>query len=179
MNFHTFLMVPKRVILFSLFALSFLGWAGAAHARIDTTCLNEDCFVYGWENEDYSTRQISTVECRNNDCLYNGWANVYKSRLIGEVFCKADGCFNEGWTVHDTRTGRVVADVSCQTSFATSDCLQFGWVTSEPGRAPYVTRCVNGDCRNIGWDVRLPGANPLPVRCKPGGCFKTGWVTYN
>lgn len=158
-------------LFISLFAVS-------AYASVETTCIENDCFINGWENYDHRTGETSTIMCRQSDCFLNGWSNVYKDRLALEVFCKAGGCFNEGWTVQDPRTGNVTADVTCQTSFAKSDCLEFGWTTYENGQS-YITRCVNGDCRNIGWDVRIPGANPLPIRCKTGGCFTAGWITYN
>jgi len=150
----------------------------SASANLDITCTDDDCFTYGWEAYDTQTGDGSAVICREGGCLVDGWNTEYKGRMTSEVLCKPDGCFNEGWNVFSTRTGEMLADVSCQTSFATSDCLQFGWVTSEPNRRPYITRCVNGDCRNIGWDVRVPNYRPQPVRCKRGGCFTSGWTVY-
>ena len=168
----------KYLLLSAFITVSTTFAANVAQANLDVSCIEGDCLTYGWENYDIRTRQFSTIECRQNDCQADGWSVVYKSSLATEVFCKPDGCFVEGWTVMDVRTSKVLADVSCQTSFEGSDCLQFGWVTQEPGRSSYVTRCVNGDCRNIGWDVRVPGYAPQPVRCKQGGCFTSGWIVY-
>jgi hypothetical protein len=165
--------VSQVAFAFVLFLMGSSAWA-----NLDISCVDGDCFSYGWITLDTRTNNESTVVCRDFDCLGNGWFTEYKNNLASEVFCKPDGCFNEGWTVYDPRSGRTVADVSCQTSFANSDCLQYGWVTTEPGRGSYVTRCVNGDCRNIGWDVQVPGYAAQPVRCKQGGCFNSGWTVY-
>lgn len=149
-----------------------------AHANLDITCIFEDCLTEGWQSFDLRSGDSSLTVCRENDCNLNGWQNEYKERPVTEVYCKPEGCFDEGWRVYDSRSGNLVADVSCQSSFASSSCLQFGWTTYEPGFGSYVTRCLNGDCQNLGWDVRVPGYAPQAVRCKRGGCFTIGWIVY-
>ena len=159
-------------IVIALTAFSF-----TANANLDITCVLDDCLTEGWHVYDQRTGDSSIAVCREDDCLINGWNNEVRDRVVTETICKDGGCFNSGWIVYASN-GRMLADVSCQTSFATSDCLMYGWTTYEPGRGTYVTRCLNRDCATYGWDVQYAGFAPQPVRCKSGGCFSTGWTVY-
>ncbi len=149
-----------------------------ASANVNVSCVSGDCLKSGWTTFDTYSRETSQSTCHNEDCTKSGWYNIFREQVTSEVLCKADGCFIEGWQVFDTRTGRLVSDVSCQKSFVTSDCLRFGWTTFEPGRGSFVTRCANGNCSEVGWDILIPGYAAQPVRCKTGGCFVAGWIIY-
>ncbi|MCB0349702.1 MAG: hypothetical protein KDD38_00880 [Bdellovibrionales bacterium] len=149
-----------------------------ANANIDVNCIMEDCLTEGWQSFDQRSGESNLTVCRDNDCNLSGWHNEYKEKPVSEVECKPEGCFNEGWKVYDARNGNLLSDVTCQSSFSGSACLQFGWTTYQPGRATITTRCLNGDCRNSGWDVYVPGYAPQSVRCKRGGCFTIGWTVY-
>lgn len=164
----------KSSMIFCLFLI--LG--RVAHADVNISCIFQDCLRHGWQIYDERTGNSSLVSCRFGDCAENGWTEEYQNRVISQSDCKVGGCFNGGWRMVDSNTGRLLADVSCLNSFASSDCLQSGWTTFEPGRGSYTTRCVRGDCRNFGWDVLVQGFAPQPVRCKNGGCFLIGWLIY-
>lgn len=152
-------------------------FSNMAYANLDITCVAESCLTEGWVVYDMRTGNSSTSICVANDCSKNGWRGIYKGQVSSEIICKEGGCFEQGWRAYDFNR-RLVADVSCQNSFAGSSCLKYGWVTYEPGRGSYLTQCVNGDCENIGWDVIVNGYAPQAVRCKEGGCFTIGWTLY-
>ncbi|OFZ11793.1 MAG: hypothetical protein A2Z20_05530 [Bdellovibrionales bacterium RBG_16_40_8] len=150
-----------------------------AKANVDVTCILEDCLREGWQTIDTRTGSSTLISCEGGDCELNGWHEEHRGSVITQTYCKTNGCFIDGWTVYRADNGRMIMDVTCQTSFASADCLEFGWVTYMPDRGSYITRCMNGDCRNIGWDVQFQGFAPQPVRCKRGGCFTTGWTVFN
>jgi hypothetical protein len=154
------------------------GYSAQVFANVQVTCILENCLEQGWHLYDQRNGYSSLVRCQQNDCANQGWVEESRGRIVSQTLCKENGCFNDGWQVTDLNTGRLLADISCLNSFATSDCLENGWTTFEPGRGSYTTRCVNGDCRFNGWDVFIQGFAPQPIRCKEGGCFTNGWTIY-
>jgi len=139
---------------------------------LETRCISEDCFKYGWSTVEPGTDYQLNCKCTQGDCKNAGWKSVDNRDSRYFVRCKTGGCFKMGWISRQIDKGKILIDVvTCKNE----SCLTDGWdIISSYGRGGVVT-CKNNDCRQFGGISFWRGKNS-ETSCIDSDCYKYGWM---
>ncbi|MCB0367568.1 MAG: hypothetical protein H6624_16350 [Bdellovibrionaceae bacterium] len=158
----------KVLILFAV-VLS----AGSVFAKtLETRCIKNDCFRFGWMTTEPSTDYQLTCTCTDGDCMNVGWESADNRNSTFSVECKVGGCFTKGWKSVQNDNGMVLIDiVTCKSD----SCLTHGWdIAASYGPGGEVI-CKNSDCHQFG-GISFWRGKISETFCINSNCYRSGWV---